>query len=89
MIKIGEHEFERVDLDKALAKVKLRIVGMEDVTVNEEQLVRLLLSKAGIAGNECRNRARAIIKELVFTGNQYAEGEDVVEEVEGSGETSS
>ena len=68
----------RCSLDKSLAKDKLRIVRMTDVTVDEEQLVKALLKYAGVPGNECRNKAKKILKELVM-GDQYVELEQAIE----------
>ena len=83
VIKITGHvEVDRVAIDKALAKDKLRIVKMTDVTVNQEDLVQALLKVGGIPGNLCRKVADQILKRLVL-GDQYGEV------VEKSGETSS
>ena len=70
----------RVNLDKALAEKKLRIVPMGAVTVEEEVLVQALLKHAKISGNECRNVAKKLMVQLIKEGKQY--GESVEEKVE-------
>jgi len=74
---------DRVKLDKALAGLKLRIVTMGSVTVDEEVLVQALLKHAKVAGNECRRVAKLVMTQLIKEGKQYGEG------VEKSGEVGS
>ena len=64
-VSIGSIGVERSVLDKALAKQKLRIVKMTDVTASKEALSKALI-KLGIPGNECIAKADRILKILVL-----------------------
>ena len=74
----------RINIDKALAEKKLRIVPMGAVTVEEEVLVQALLKIAKLPGNECRRVAKKVMEHLIKEGKQY--GESVEESREGGSE---
>jgi phosphopantetheinyl transferase (holo-ACP synthase) len=51
---------------KALAKLKLRVVKLTDVTVNRESLTRAIASSGKIPGNEIPAFVEQILKDVII-----------------------
>ena len=60
-----EISVDKDELNKLLVVKGLRIVGLTDVTVDREMLVKALVKYSNIPGNEVRAKAEKMLKFIV------------------------
>ena len=63
---IAKEVAEKPAVLKALAKLKLRVVKLTDVTVNRESLTRAIASSGKIPGNEIPAFVEQILKDVII-----------------------